>query len=266
MDVSVIIINYNTFALTCDCIQSVLDKSYGFLYEIILVDNQSTDVDAGEFVKQFPSVILVRNDINVGFAKGNNIGIARASGNYILLLNSDTVLKNNAILICKKFLDQHLDVGVVSARLEFSDGKVQHNCQRFPSVKYKVFELLRLQKFFPTAWAGKILFGSFFNHRSIAYPDWIWGTFFMFRKSLLEFLPQRKLAEDFFMYVEDVQWCMDFKRMGYQVAFEPNALVYHHMINSKAKSELIKKNTEVFMKRYYSSFRYNVISALDKWL
>ena len=97
MDVSVIIINYNTFVLTSDCIRSVIRCTIGVEYEIIVVDNASTECDANDFLKEFPNIKLVKNKINGGFAYGNNLGIAQATGDHILLLSSDTVLTDDSI-------------------------------------------------------------------------------------------------------------------------------------------------------------------------
>ncbi len=185
MDVSVIIINYNTYELTCSCIQSIIrEAGNGYTYEIILVDNASTETDAENFLKQFPSIKLIKSTVNAGFARGNNLGIRQAEGEYILLLNSDTVLKNDAIGICLSFLRADASVAVVSGRLEYPDGHVQHNCQRFPSIGAKLFELFRLQKIFSRSVGSRMLFGSFFDHNTVTYPDWVWGTFFMFPRKL----------------------------------------------------------------------------------
>ncbi len=267
MDVSVIIVNYNTFDLTAGCIRSVLSKTGGCSFEVIVVDNASTERDPQGLKDLFPEIHLVKNTVNLGFAKGNNVGIALATGDYVLLLNSDTELVNNAILICLESIRSREKVAAIGCRLTFPDGKVQHSCQRFPSVRYKLFELLRLQKLLPGRTGGKVLLGSFFDHDSAVRPDWIWGSFFMFRRALLELLPAGKLADDFFMYVEDMQWCMDFTRLGYRIAFEPRAKVIHHMGQSKgSKLSLMETNNRVFMTKYYPAWRAALIKQLDRWL
>src|SRR5258705_744475 len=124
IDLSVIIINYNTFDLTCNCIFSVTEHTKNIRYEIILVDNASTECDAGLFVKKFPQVKLIKNPVNSGFAKGNNLGIDRAGGNYILLLNSDTVFKNNAAEIVFDFLKHNESYGIGTAQLQYPDGTI----------------------------------------------------------------------------------------------------------------------------------------------
>jgi GT2 family glycosyltransferase len=267
MDVSIIIVNYNTFELTCQCIQSVIDKTEGISYEVIVVDNASHEIAPQKFLDRFPDITLITSAVNVGFAKGNNLGVAKATGDYILLLNSDTILKNNAVAIGVEVLQHNPNTAVMAARLEYADGKLQHNCQRFPSVKYKAFELLRLQKFLPANWGGKILMGFFFDHNQHASPDWVWGTFFMFRRDLLPKLPKAKLDDQFFMYVEDVQWCMDFRRLGYSIAFDPRAQVIHLMGKSGgAKSALMDENMNRFMEVYYSPWERKLIKLLDRML
>src|SRR6185436_7017921 len=95
--VSVILINYNTFALTGDCIRSVINHTKGVEYEIIVVDNASTETDPGRFLIDFPSIKLVKSAVNAGFARGNNLGIEKATGDHILLLNNDTILQDDSI-------------------------------------------------------------------------------------------------------------------------------------------------------------------------
>lgn len=262
VDVSLIIVNFNTFELTGNCIRSVEAITKGVTYEIIMVDNASTDHPAEDFAKLFPNLIILKSSENIGFAKGNNLGIAQAKGKYILLLNSDTILLNDAISATKKFLDDNAQVAVAAARLEYPDGKVQHNCHRFPSIRWSLFELLRLQKIFPSI--KKFLFGSFFDHNSVAYPDWVWGTFFMFRKDLLLSLPSQKLADGFFMYVEDMQWCKDFALQGKRVAFVPEARIVHLMGKSGgAKSILMKNNLEIFLVKNYSWIHRKFLSIFQ---
>jgi GT2 family glycosyltransferase len=266
MDVSIVILNYNTFDLTCRCIASVLGKTDGLQFEIIVVDNQSTERDPQEFKNIFPEIILIKSPENLGFAKGNNVGIAKAQGKFILLLNSDTFLLNNAIHITRDFLIKNPTVAVATGRLEFPGGRIQHNCQRFPSIGALIFECLRLQKILPSLGA-KVLLGSFFHYNSVAYPDWVWGTFFMFRRSLLQKLPGKMLSDDFFMYGEDMQWCMEFKKQGYKIAFLPDARIEHLLGGSgAAKEKLIAEHHTKFMEKYYSAWERKVIRCLSSLL
>jgi GT2 family glycosyltransferase len=267
MQISIIIVNFNTFELTVQCIKSIYAHVTNLTFEVILVDNASSERNPEDFLLLFPNIKLIKSEQNIGFARGNNLGILQSNGDYILLLNSDTELLNNAPLICKIFMDNHSEVGVVGAALYFPDLTIQHNCQRFPSVTYGVLELLRVQKIFGERNGGKILLGAFFKHDVPVYPDWIWGTFFMFRRASLLRLKEQKLPDDFFMYGEDMQWCMEFKKLNLKVAFLPEAKVLHHMGKSGApKNSMMRTNHERFMKMYYSPLHRAVITMLDKLL
>ena len=116
MDVSVIIVNYNTFRMTADCIESVRQKTSGISYEIILVDNGSTD-GSKDFFEQFEGIKYIYSDENLGFGRANNLGAKQASGDYLFLLNSDTLLINNAIKILYDYINTHQSVGVVGGNL-----------------------------------------------------------------------------------------------------------------------------------------------------
>src|SRR5689334_20904410 len=124
MDASVVIINYNTFDLTSNCIRSVIQYTTGGSYEIILVDNASTERDARDFLKEFPQLRLIKSEVNGGFAHGNNLGVEIAKGEYILLLNSDTVLREDSIFKCLNFMKEGQNIGVAGCRMIFPGGSV----------------------------------------------------------------------------------------------------------------------------------------------
>lgn len=258
--ISIIIINYNTFELTCKCIKSIIEKTEGVDYEIILVDNASTECDVNLFKDKFPSVILLRSQINLGFAGGNNLGIKSAKGDIVLLLNSDTELINNAIKLCSEYLYNHKHIGAISSQLLSKNGLIQHCCQQFPSAILHLLEKIRIQKFLPKNMGSTLFYGAYFDHLSYAEPDWIWGTFFMFRKALLKHFPNQVLNEDFFMYMEDMQWCYQINKAGYSVAYLPEAKIMHYMGSSSGnKNPLMINNYNQFLKKYYSKLSYWVL-------
>ena len=267
MDVSIVIINYNTYDLTTDCVHSVIEFTKDLFYEIIVVDNASKAFNENEFRARFPEVKLVMCEKNLGFAGGNNLGNQYATGKYILLLNSDTYLKENAILTTFKYLEARPKVGVVSARLIFPDGRHQSVAQRFPSPKYLMIELFRLQKLLSKREAGKLLLGAFFNHDENTEVDWVWGAYFMFRKEILEQLPLKKLDDSYFMYFEDMQWCMDIKKIGYKVHFCADAEVVHIMGGSSGnKIKLMEQYEPVFLERNFLKIEVWLIQKLKKIL
>jgi GT2 family glycosyltransferase len=267
MDVSVIIVNYNTYGLVVDCIESLYKHTSGIQFEVILVDNASFEFPANEFRAQFPQVKLIHSKENLGFAGGNNLGIAEATGKYILLLNSDTYLKENSLLITYNYMERNPKAGVTSARLVYPDGRHQSVAQRFPSVKYQLSELLRMQKFMPKKQAGKFLLGAFFDHKENTTADWVWGAYFFFRSELLNKMSGHKLDETYFMYNEDIQWCLDIHRLGYEVHFCAETEVVHIMEGSGGKkSKMMIENGELFLKKNFSPLKVKAIKILRSLL
>jgi GT2 family glycosyltransferase len=267
MDVSIIIINYKTFRLTSQCIDSILKFTKGVSFEIILVENGTAEFTIENTSHWGAAVKLIVSEDNLGFAKGNNLGIVEAMGKYILLVNSDTLLQSDAVSLLYNYLEKNQEVGVVSPRVIYPGGEHQSVAQRFPSVKYKLIELLRIQKFLAPQKAGKLLLGSFFDHRQNIDVDWVWGTFFMFRNDILNQLPNKKLDDTYFMYCEDMQWCMDIKKLGYRIHFCADAEIIHLMGASNGKKDtLMQQNGLMFMQRNYKSWEIKIISQLDKCL
>jgi hypothetical protein len=231
-EVSIIIINYNTFEVTCECIRSVVEKTREVTYEIIVVDNASQDVSPDGFLTVFPSIHLIKSKVNLGFSGGNNLGIRQAKGNCILLLNSDTVLKNNAVKISCDKLTSTPTVGVVSCKLLYPDGRVQPVAGRFPSLKRELKNLLRLNKHLSPQQRAEIFLGTEFDYKTEREADWVWGAFFMFPRKLLGHFENGLLPADYFMYMEDVLWCYRIKQLGYRVFYIPGGEVYHLMAGS----------------------------------
>ncbi len=272
MQVSVIIINYNTFRLTCEAIASIQAQTHGVSYEIVLVDNASTECDAELFVKKFgDGITLVRNPDNSGFAKGNNLGIKHSTGDTILLFNSDAACRNDALTITYQALLADPRLGVTTARLEYPDGRIQAQCGRFPSVRLQIIELLRLQKLLPAAQAGRILMGGFFDHLSDLEPDWVWGAYFHFRREVLAGLPGGQLPDDFFMYAEDLEWSHAIRRLGYGIRYVAAARVLHHFSQSTKQEKQLNQTSMVmaneadFLRRTYGPL-HTRIYHLTRWL
>jgi GT2 family glycosyltransferase len=229
--VSVIIINYNTFALTSNCIRSVIKQTHGIDYEIILVDNASTECDAGNFLKEFSSVKLIRSERNGGFAFGNNLGIEKTTDNYFLLLNSDTVLQEDSISKAVEYMQQHIDAGVLGCRMTYPNGKVQYSARRFRSISWELLDLFRFTLWLiPYKKRAKLMLGKYFRHDENMECDWVNGAFFLFLRKVLDHLPEKKLDDRFFMYGEDQLWCEQIKRLGNKILFYSGTTVIH--INS----------------------------------
>ena len=268
MQLSIIIINYNTFTLTCNCIQSIYDKLTEVDFEIVLVDNASVECDPHLFTNKFPGIHLVISPVNSGFTGGNNLGVDNAKGEYLLLLNSDTELINNAPKICLDHLLPHKEVGMTTCQLLYPDGRIQYNCRRFRTISWELLEIFPLYKLLPKAKRETLMLHHYFDHQSFADCDWVWGAFMLFPKSIIQQLPKKKLSDDFFMYCEDTLWCWDFKQLGYKIHFLPQAKVMHVHKGSVSKDKWLKirttsiRNHAQFMKKFYPDFRWYVFATI----
>lgn len=236
--ISIIIINYNTLKLTTNCIQSIYDQTKYGNFEIILIDNASTECNPEVFLELFPDIQLVKSRHNVGFAGGNNLGISKANGEYILLLNSDTELLNDAITKAIAIFEQEANIGVLSGQLLSPDGSIQTQAGRFPSITREIRELFRLNKLLSPKQRAHYYLGTECDYNVPIDADWVWGAFFLFRKSDLEFFPDKKLHDTFFMYGEDMQWCYHFKKkLNKRIVIHPAPKIMHH-IGASDKSSL----------------------------
>lgn len=228
MKVSVVIINYNTFQLTCNCIASVMEYTKQVDYEIILVDNASTECNPKLFKEKFPQVVLVESKINGGFAKGNNWGIEQSSGEYILLLNSDTYLKEDSISIAANTLENNNQIGVVGARMVYPDGKLQYSARKFRGIQWELLDFFRfLLLALPYRKRAVLMLGKYFKADFNTFSDWVNGAFFMLPKQFLHKLPDNKLNERFFMYGEDQLWCYQFNQLGFKSYFLADTTIIH---------------------------------------
>jgi GT2 family glycosyltransferase len=268
MQLSIIIINYNTFQLTSNCIQSIKEKLTGLTYEIVLVDNASTETDPLLFKEKFPDITLVISPTNTGFTGGNNIGISHSKGEYFLLLNSDTELINNAPKICYDYMQDHPEVGMTTAQLVYPDGRIQHNTRRFRTISWELAEVIPLYKLLPKEKKEHLMLHHYFDHQSFAKADWVWGAFMLFPRKILNQMKDQKLSDDFFMYCEDVLWCWEIKQLGYEIHFLPQAKVMHVHKGSVSKDKWTQirttsiKNHSKFMKKFYPDWRWYVFAAI----
>lgn len=239
MLVSIIIINYNTFDITCNCIESIQQYTKGVPYEIVVVDNASPDDNPDLFLEKFPDVVLVKSKENGGFARGNNIGIDHSKGDIILLLNSDTLLTEDSITIAAQELAQDTEVGMLTVRLVYENGRYQNNVRKFRSIRNEVLDVFRpLLMLLPYKKRATMMLNQYFNGDFSTYCDWVSGAFMMFRKEVLQDLPEKKLDERFFMYGEDQLWCYQIKQAGYKNYYTANATVIHI---ANASTELSKQ-------------------------
>ena len=220
MDVSVIIVNYNTRQLTDDAIESIYKHTSGIDFEIILVDNASTDGSKAFFEKK-DNIRYIYSEQNLGFGQGNNLGLEYATGRNIFFLNSDTLLRNNAIKILSDYLDTHPDVGVCGGNLFGFDGK--------PTISYEIKRpsVIRELNAATNGRLYKIFYkDAYFNSsRKAKEVGYVSGADFMTRKSILD--KYGAFSPEFFMYYEETELTHRINEAGYRIISLPNAEIVH---------------------------------------
>jgi len=241
---SIIIINYNTLALTKQCIASIFKYCDESLFELILVDNASTKEDPTVLSQDFPSIKLIINKSNNGFAGGNNLGIAHASSPHILLLNSDTYFKVESISKALNTLQENAKIGVVSVQLVYENGAYQNNARSFRSITKECLEINRyLLALLPYKIRSQYMLNQFFRGDYDTPCDWVSGAYFMFRKKDLYLLKNHQLDDRFFMYGEDHLWCYQFKKAGLSTYYLSSPKVVHIANASTDSAKLMQLQT-----------------------
>lgn len=268
MDVSVVIVNYNAFEDTCNCIQSVYEQTKGLEFEIIVVDNQSSNGNPLEIKAQFPDINLILSPINGGFANGNNQGIAIAKGKYVLLLNPDTILKNNVLWYLWQEMEKDEQIGVSTCHLEYGNGKTQFTARKFRTIRWELLQLSQMYRFLPKEKRENTMLHHYFAHDRKMECDWVSGACMLIRKEAIERLPEGHLSEIFFMYVEDALWCWQIKQLGFKVMFFPEGRIIHYEHRSLDKEKLkrlyhtINTNTLAFSKQYYKGIKWYAFACI----
>ncbi|MHA1742860.1 glycosyltransferase family 2 protein [candidate division KSB1 bacterium] len=233
--ISIIIVNWNSSGLLRNCLNSIIETNLDRNYEIIVVDNASTD-DSVKMVKsEFPDVVLIENKENLGFAKANNIGIKASNGDIILLLNSDAELKTpNTLKKVNQFLAKHSEIGILGLNLIFPNGVPQSPGGKFIST-WQLFKQQILLLNSPLAYQVKSKLQPAKNTQFYEI-DYVTGACFFVRKEVIRDVGL--LNESFFMYGEDMEFCYRAKQKGWRSAILPSIEVVH------SKGQSTKKNIE----------------------
>ena len=233
MKLSIIIVNYNTYTLTKQTIDSVLEKKLLFKYEIMLVDNASQDDSMVKLQEDYEEIIsqgilhITLNEANLGFSKANNIGIRQAKGEYILLLNSDTYVVETCLQKCLQYMEQQGEesIGALGCKVVLPDGTLDHACKRgFPTPKASLYYFLKLYKKDPVKYG--LYDALHLDENEIGGVDCLMGAFMLMPRTVLEEVGL--LDEDFFMYGEDIDLCYRIKEAGYKIVYYPEASIIHY--------------------------------------
>ncbi len=223
-DVSIIIVSYNTRELLWDCLTSVAPGCEGLSTEVFVVDNASSDGSADMVRKEFPQVRLVVNDLNLGFAAANNLGLERAAGRYMVLLNSDSQIRQAAMTTLVEFMDARPTAGYCGPRLLNADGGLQASARRFPTFLSDAFSMLGLDRRYPYSRHALSLHSG--SRSGKPFPaDWLSGACLMVRSAAVA---QVGLMDaGFFLYFEETDWCRRMACVGWEGWYVPQAEVVH---------------------------------------
>lgn len=227
VDVSICMVSLNCRQVLEACLASIYKNSGTVTFEIILVDNASTDGTLTYVEQYYPDIIRIRNASNVGFAHGTNQAMAAASGRYLLWLNTDTVIQPDSLDKLVHFMDEHPSVGIVGPKVLNADGTIQNQCRRgFPTPWSSISYFLGLSKLFPHSpfFARYLL--TYLDENESNEVDAVSGCCLLVRQKVIE---QTGLIDTIYhSYGEDLDFCAEAKKAGWQVFFYPSTTIIHY--------------------------------------
>jgi hypothetical protein len=243
MNLSIIIVNWNSLDFTIACIASIIECVRDIDYEIIVVDNASLDGDCLALEEAYPSVMLLRLDQNVGFARANNIGAAASHGRHVLFLNPDTKVLKDAIQRMVESLSNSPEVGAVGCRLLNRDLTVQTSCvQAFPTIVNQVFGLACLERYRPT---GRLLgLDALFSGETGLDVEVVSGACLMVKRHAFDAVGE--FSSDYFMYAEEADLCYKLRRAGWTIRFVNDAHIVHY--GGQSTKKLVRLSSEIMMR------------------
>lgn len=268
MNLSVVIINWNTRQLLDECLASIYRETKDIDFEIFVVDNASSDRSAEMVREKYlpaeltgatapqrsegmamdreagPAVRLIENKENCGFAAANNQALREAKGNYILILNPDTIIKNNAINKALDILSKRPEIGILGPKTYNNDGTIQKTVRRDPTISVGLLIAAKLQRIFPSARALKNYYYRGFDYSREAYVPQIQGSFMLIRRAVLDKIGF--FDERFFIWFEEVDLCLRAKAAGWKILYSPVAEIIHYGGESFAQVGTIKKQLMFF--------------------
>lgn len=276
MDLSVVILNFNTKDFLRDCLQSLFaselnQASSPYTWEVIVADNGSRDGSL-EMVKDgFPQVKLVNSGRNLGFAKGNNAALPSARGRYVLFLNSDTKMPTGTLTAMLTFMDNHYRAGAATCYLELFNGQMDPNCHRgFPTPWRALSHFSGLSRRFPRSPFFGGYYQTYKDLQTTHEIDSAEGAFMLVRRVAAESVALAKdkwWDEDFFFFAEDLDFCYRLKQKGWKIMYHPQVKIFHYkgathgfnqqgraVLSLEEKKKLVRATTDgmkLFYQKHY---------------
>jgi O-antigen biosynthesis protein len=237
VDLSIIIVNYNVKEFLQNLIYSIRKAASGLDYEIIVVDNASSDGSVELMCEKFPDITLIANKENLGFSKANNMGLKIAKGKYLLLLNPDTLVQENTFTEMIKYFEENPQTGLAGCKILNPDGTLQLACRRsFPGPWTSFCKVTGLSSMFPNSRIFARYNLTYLNENETYEVDAVSGSFMMIKREVYEKVGG--LDEQFFMYGEDLDWCYRIQKEGYKVNYVHSTQIIHYKGESTRRSSL----------------------------
>lgn len=258
MDVSIIIINYKTYTLTKQCIESIEKHNQTIDYEIILVDNHSDDGSIEKLGNDFPDITIIENKKNVGFGNANNIGAAVATGKYLFLLNSDTIVKENSIYAMYHFMEIHSEYVSCGCNLVDKDGNNNISHGNLPSLSMEVFDtLINRLRLFRSYYNNKLSAGQTIDYGDLGNTGYISGADIFIRKAVFDRL--EGFDHNIFMYFEETDLYARMRNLGLRSCVLTNTSIVHLEGGSikktnSSKFNLMEKSRMYYYRKHHSLF------------
>jgi hypothetical protein len=263
LDVSIVIVSYNTRDLLDACLTSIYRSRPGMAFEVIVVDNNSSDGSVPMLQSRFKLVSVIINNENLGFAAACNQGIRIARGEYILLLNSDTEILSDTLFRLRRLLSSirpELKIGIIGCKIVNSDGTLQYSAGKFPSIWSTITDMFK-----PRHKRKYYLSGYDEAHE----VDWVTGAFMLIDRRLIQ--DAGLMDERYFMYYEEVDYCLKAKNMGWKVFYWPSIGIIHKKphaykldeVSEKVMTEIRRSHLYYFRKNHnYFSFLFLSFATL----
>ena len=259
VDVSVVIVTYNSRSVIDACLASLKAHTRGVSFEAILVDNASRDGTAAHVREAYPWARVIERATNGGLSAAVNNGVTVSSGRYVLALNPDTRMEHDAVSALAAYLDAHADVGIAAPKLLDDDGTLQLSCRAFPSYATALFSRYSLlTRLFPRNRRSRDYLMTDFDHASERDVDWASGAALMFPRAVFDRIGGWDAG--FFMFGEDVDFCKRVHEAGLRVVYVPYAVVYHAIgVSKRAPARIVIERHKSMWRYYRKHMRGNVV-------
>lgn len=271
LDLSICIVNWNVKELLKACLQSIFKNTKDISFEVIVVDNNSSD-DSIQMIKaDFPQVTLIENNANAGFTRANNQAIRISQGRYIMLLNPDTEVIDNALNKMVRSMESRRDCGALGCKLLNTDGSLQRSCRTFPSLEVMFYSAFFLDSLFPKSRIFGKYFMTWWDFSDFREVDQPMGSALMIKKEVLDKVGL--FDENIFIWFDEVDLCYRIKKAGWKIYFTPEVQIKHHMSQSfkqwKSLPQIIKgaitwrKSRNYFFKKHKGPLSVLILWVLD---